>query len=296
MDMTSFTIDTTKKEVTGGRISSECALDVDKPYCSDIETIKEVYKFIKKKTNDDTRNASMVIEKAKELTKCATEECALKKIAQEQPSATHAVNKTISTNMKLNGPADSTKLLNNENIDKIIAQFTTRHPNLYHMHFHMLDFDVHNKPLHTIDMIKDVINKGKDTFCCVLNTDKYGNGGIHWFCIFCDFRTKGSHIDPFTIEYFNSSGNKPLKSVGEWMVRIKYKIEEIDTYNVSIVNATPIRHQIETETECGVYCLYFIHKRLNNTPISLFANRIKDSEMVEFRDELFRNRCTNPAN
>jgi hypothetical protein len=281
--------------MSDGKKSTECALDVNRPVCADDAAIAEVAKFVRKTLGHTPTSSFVVISKAKQLTNCETEECALKKVAQENPGAAAKINKTIKENIKLDGPADSQKLLNNDNIDSIIEQMRVRHKNLKHLNFHMIDFDKRPTEMSKINMLTDVIEKGYDSLCVVLNTDKYGGKGIHWFCIFCDFRTSGSITNPFTIEHFNSSGRKAVTSVSDWMIKGKYDIEKSGKYVVNIINATPIRHQIDTETECGVYCIYFIHKRANNIGVDFFASRIKDAEMIEFRKSLFRNRDTDPA-
>jgi hypothetical protein len=275
--------------------STECALDVDKPFCSDLIVIKEVKKFVQNKSVRVTDSPLGIINQAKKLAGCNTEECTLRVVARERPEAAMAIAKNIEDNMKLTGPSNSTALLNNNNIDKTLIQLVKRHKYLKHIYFHMSDFDTHNTVLKHINVFKDVIQKGYTTLCCVLNTDIYGQGGIHWFCVFCDFRPNGSHVDPFTIEHFNSSGKKAIKSVSEWMIKAKYDIEESKKCSVQIINATSIRHQRDTETECGVYCLYYIHKRLNDTSIAYFSKRVPDATMIEFRKQLFRNRETDPA-
>jgi hypothetical protein len=280
---------------TANAHSKECALDVDKPFCSNDATIQEVKKFVRQKSDNVPESSFIVIKMAKEISKCETEECALKHIAKNNPESASVIQKTLSENIKLEGPSDSQQLLDNTNIDSAIKQLVGKHNKLKHLNFHMINFDKHNTEMKKINVLTDVIDKGFSTLCVVLNTDKYGGGGIHWFCIFCDFRTVGSSTTPFTIEHFNSSGRKAVTSVSDWMIRAKYDIEKNEKYHVALVNATPIRHQIDTETECGVYCLYFIHKRINNVGVEFFTTRVKDSDMIEFRKRLFRNRKTDPA-
>ena len=79
----------------------------------------------------------------------------------------------------------------------------------------------------------DLIKKGYKSYCVVLNTDKCTGQGIHWLCLFCDFRTS-----PFTIEYFNSSGNKPVVQVQRWMTiqNNNIKIALSDPYGSGLYN------------------------------------------------------------
>jgi hypothetical protein len=277
--------------------NNECALDVDRAFCSNAETINKVAEYVKQKSGDSEISESplVILKHAKKITKCETEECALKTIASHTPSASAIIKKNIKENIKLDGPADSQQLLNNNNIDSILHQLVGKHKSLKHIEFHMINFDEKHKELDRINMLTDVIDKNLNTMCVVINTDVYNNGGIHWFCLFCDFRTGGTKTNPFTIEYFNSSGNRPMPSVSKWITRTLYEIESTGIYNVRAFITPKIRHQIDTETECGVYCLYYIHKRLNNIPIEHFDERIPDAEMIKFRNKLFRNRVTNPA-
>lgn len=275
---------------------TECALDVNGPVCADEDALRIVAKFVKKETGVSSESPFIIVETAKKITKCKTEECALLAVANKIPTESEVIHNTIKNNIKLDGPADSQALLHNENIDSILDQMCARHTKMLHLPYHMINFDERNTPMKKINLLTDVIEKDYTTMCVVLNTDVYGNKGIHWFCIFCDFRSTGSSNNPFTIEYFNSSGNKPGITVTDWMARNKYAIEENKKYNCRIVHTSKFRHQYDTETECGVYCLYYIHKRINGTNIDYFNDRIADSDMIDFRKLLFRNRKTDPAN
>ena len=51
---------------------------------------------------------------------------------------------------------------------------------------------------------------------------------------------------------------------------------------------TDVRHQ-DSQTECGLYALYFIRRRLEGAPLAEFrGTRIPDSAMVKFRTHVFR--------
>jgi hypothetical protein len=270
--------------------TSECTLGKPGP-CADAAAIDVVKKYI---GVSETVKPVDVISMAKKETKCDTEECALRKVADEVSSReAKIIFATIRDNFKPNGPADSTKWLNNENIDQVLDQIELRHPNLYHMNFHMIDFKEANAPLWQLNMHEDVIAKGYTMFAVVMNTDTYGKSGSHWFCIFADFRTAGTAQDPYTIEYFNSSGAPASKEIHEWEVKTIKNLSDHDK-NCIFVNATPIRHQ-RGKSECGVYCLCYLYERIKGSPISMFAEPIHDERMESFRTTLFRNRESNPA-
>jgi hypothetical protein len=284
------------KATKDNNINTECALDVDKSICSNDATIKIVSEFIKKKKGYVISDEEKVISEAKEITQCNTEECALKKISKEIVGKdSFVIQENIDNNIKIDGPADSTAWLSNDNIDGVLKQLTTKHKYVKHIYFQMIDFKKNNTELNKINLLNDVLNSGYKKLCVVVNTDKLGGKGIHWFCIFCDLSTSGSASDPFTIEYFNSSGRNEPNAVADWCIREKCYIEEKSNFKASIVKAATVPHQIDTDSECGVYSIYYIHQRLNNAPISKFSTRIPDSEMIQFRKKLFRNRYVDPA-
>lgn len=272
---------------------SECSVsnDPSKTVCTNPKYVD----IIRKKLKISSDNDEDVIEDLKKNSGCETERCAIESVATKSPDLSSVAKKAIEEDFKLKGPANSTKLLNNSNIDKIIAQLAQKNPGLYAMDFHMINFDVFNNgnmPLNKISLATDIYESGKNMFSVVLNTDKYGNGGIHWFCMFCDFRPSGSSKDPFTIEYFNSSGRHPLASVSRWMIRQKCDFEKAHPdKNIVISQRHPFAHQTG-ETECGVYCIYYITTRVKNIHDRKFFEtppRIPDDEMESFRSEIFTN-------
>jgi len=284
---------------------TECAIAIDGPVCSGTGALVVLKKFAEAKDMPMVNaTPETVVETAKKLTGCNTEECALRTIAQEDPSVRIVVAETIRDNFKVDGPADSTKWLNNQNIDSVLAQLCKKYPSIYHLPYQMIDFAVQPstptwKSLGDVNLVKDVISAGKNMFCVVINTDITGKPGKHWFCIFCDFRRAGTEDDPFTIEYFNSSGSRARTEIANWMHKMETEIESspmLSGKHVKRVTAATIQHQKDTDSECGVYALYYIYRRIKGAPIEEFGTRIPDAQMVKFRSKLFRNRQTSPAN
>ena len=51
---------------------------------------------------------------------------------------------------------------------------------------------------------------------------------------------------------------------------------------------TDMDHQ-ESRTECGLYALFYIRRRLEGTPLSFFEERpVPDEAMTAFRQHVFR--------
>lgn len=191
------------------------------------------------------------------------------------------------------GPCNSTKLLNNFNIDNTLHQWEINSLILFkkkfkHIPFQMIDFlEDHNSELANLDIVKDIIKQGYNCFGVVLNTDISSGPGKHWFCIFGDFGHKGTETDPFILEYFNSSGNPPMDSVRTWLSQAEYELAK-QGYHCKIIKSIKSRVQ-NSDTECGVFCLIYILSRLENKPHNWFEETgTSDNEMIKFRAQLFR--------
>ena len=258
--------------ITKDMIESPCT-DATHSICMPKDMIKDISKKTGVQVKGKTKKE--VIEKIKKKTNCDTELCVAKKtIAKNNPKIL-AYYKNI-------GPRNSTELLSNFDIDDAIKNWTIaidkKH---YNMPFQMIDFYETNTELATVNL-NNLIKKGYHSMSVVLNTDVSTGGGIHWFCLFCDFQKKD-----ITLEFFNSSSNPPLPPVKKWLFETKKKLEIDANRNVNIVLVTDkIQHQ-KSNTECGVYSLYYIYSRIKKIPYKNFYHRIPDSLMFEFRKVLF---------
>lgn len=223
-----------------------------------------------------SRNPNYIVNKAKKILKCNDEICILENMNHKIDT-----NNIVNKYFKPNGPRMTTDLLSNFNIDDVLAQYSDNDPKFYHVFYQMIDFDVVKSELATMDIRKILLRY--NSLGVVINTDTSDGRGIHWFCIYCDLKTR-----PVSLEYFNSSGNLPVPEIHAWLVKTK---ELLINSNIpcDIIIASRIRHQQDTDTECGPYSLYYIWSRLNGVHHSKFdEKRIPDEKMIEFRQVLFR--------
>jgi len=183
--------------------------------------------------------------------------------------------------------------LNNNDIDDTLRKLTLVHKGFYHVPFQMIDFaglrsddgwkvingqTISPTELGTLDVL--MIMKTHTSIGVVINTDARTGPGVHWFAIYISFD------NPITIEYFNSSGNLPYPEIQEWMIKTQ-KLLERNGHKAVIIRPSNVVHQ-RSMSECGVYSLYFIWRRLNGTPYSVFNNKsVSDRTMLEFRSRLF---------
>lgn len=201
------------------------------------------------------------------------------------------VDDVVLRTYKVRGPADSTALLNNMNIDSVMEQWARNYrmhgKAFYHMAFQMIDFAETGGELANLSLA-ELINKKYDCFGVVINTDVSTGGGKHWFCVYGDLCHEGTDADPIVIEFFNSSGNGPVDQMLEWMEGTIHEMWRDHKLRVEWVRAAPTRLQ-NSNTECGMWSLMYIKNRLDGHDVDYFYKAgIKDSDMIKARQQLFR--------
>lgn len=247
-------------------------------------------KYISNLDNSDDVNPS--IEIIKNITGCKNESCALEHPKIKNVLGYDFVQRKVEELFKPEGPYDSNQWFSNSNIDEVLSQIAEsekyKHKNFKHIPYHMNDFQNHNTELKNTDFAAEYI-KGIRCFGVVFNTDKTSGRGQHWFAGFGDFNTKGTKDDPFTIEYFNSSGNSPSAEIKKWMCDTKNNLCHKIKKEVEVITVTDIVNQRDNHS-CGSYSIYYIISRLNGIHYTHFANnKIGDDTMHDFREYyLFR--------
>lgn len=189
--------------------------------------------------------------------------------------------------MKPGGPATTTRLLNQFNIDNVLYDFSIATINengvfkngpFFHIRFEMRDFmEAFKSELRDVDFGK-LIDAGFKSFGCVLNTDVWAGPGKHWVCIFGTIEDK-----KIRVEYFNSSGNglDQFPEIRKW---VEFKKE---TYDIDIEEVVKKTLQY-SETECGVWCLCYIKSRLEGHPKDYFYKyNVDDDDIIKMRKYLF---------
>ena len=181
-----------------------------------------------------------ILENAKNKLKCNSESCVVshpefKKFAIQNNIATNdEIEDNIDTRFKIEGPRNSTKWLSNYDIDKTLEDWAFKFEDFFPCPFAMIDFDKTKEPLYKYDMGKiylgeyskqTIMGKVKlpyRTFGCAINTDLSSGKGKHWMALFVDMRG-----DIWTIEFFNSTGAPPQKSIINWQQRTKDELDHL---------------------------------------------------------------------
>lgn len=259
-------------------IGNDCAFNIEKKdeFCAP----KEIVDKLKQIITDDN------LDGIKTKLGCETETCVLRHPTVKKVIGDDIIDKVIDENFKPSGPRDTTNWLSNVDIDSVLTQVAKKYTDkqFLHINFQMIDFAKTGGELAKLDW-PEKYNEGYRTFGTVFNTDKSTGRGQHWFAIYSSFENDS---EPFTIEYFNSSGEKPMDEIVHWMKSVKHRWQEKFDKPINDVIATNIVNQQDNHS-CGAYSLYYIMSRLSGTPHKYFKqNAIGDENMVEFRKYLFR--------
>ena len=180
----------------------------------------------------------------------------------------HKIHGILQTEFKPQGPRNNDNWLSNIDTDTTLLRWSEQF-DLRVCSFAMIDFETNKSDTEFASI--DLNQLTQRYFACILNTDISTGRGKHWVCIFANKQVN-------SVEYFNSTGKPPPPAVIRWMAK---------QHRESII-ATNVTHQ-RSQTECGVYSLYYIRARLEDVPITYFNQQnIPDNEMYKFRRHLFR--------
>lgn len=204
------------------------------------------------------------------------------------------------TNYSVPGPKNTKEWVSSENINHSMFQWSNEFKYFAGLNYHMIDFMDHK--LHNTFQCTDWLNKGfnidvlnytnADTeksysvnkktkvkysgFVC--NTDNHNGRGEHWFSVFLDMRGA-----IWTLEFFDSQYTGVYPEIRKFFEMMK----DIYKDKISLIYVSSFMHQ-HSETECGVYSLYYIYSRIHNKSFKHFRHvRVSDEEMYEFRKLLF---------
>jgi len=266
--------------------TQECAYNINakNSICMDDATLNQIRKFANSQKNIKSTDPTVVIKKLKNLYGCKTEVCVLNKLEVLENIGESNIKEQLDTRYKPEGPHDSSDWFSNHNIDNVLVQIAKKPKNkdFLHIFFQMRDFEKYNTKLANMDFAQKY-KEGFRRFGVVFNTDYSSGKGQHWFAVYGDF-TK----EPFTIEYFNSTGDNPLPELVSWMTKVKHHMSKVLKKKVNDVVVSKNANQKDNHS-CGSYSLFYIISRLNDVPYKYFTNTIiGDTLMHEFRKNLFR--------
>lgn len=174
--------------------------------------------------------------------------------------------------------------LNSLDINNVMKQFENKHSEFEFLGPSPIDFDDHEmygecvwEELCKFQLSEKIKNK-KKKIGIIFNLDTHDKPGSHWVAMFVDI-SKGE------IYYFDSYGDKTPQRIKKLAKRIQEQSSKIGKQFIFYENK--VRHQY-SNSECGMYCLYFIIKLVENKPYKNLVNKkIPDKEMLRLRNIYF---------
>lgn len=252
--------------------------------CSTGRLTGKMAKFLQLRGVQPEECSKKIVEQMKQLLGVKGESCVLRNAEFRKFVGNDAlIEQELDANFKDAGPKYTLDWFTNFNIDGFMQEagaILTSHKSL---NFAMIDFAKYGHPLATIDLAVEYTAKIR-TISCIVNTDTNDGGGQHWMAVFIDMRAA-----PWTIEFFNSSGNSPQREIIQWQLEMERRAKTSPQCpGVAIVNCVGIQHQ-RGDTECGPYSVMYITKRLIGTPPRYFqSQRVPDDVATAFRASMFR--------
>lgn len=202
----------------------------------------------------------------------------------------NVVIKELNENFKPAGPTDWS-LFNNFVEDNVMRHLSKWDNTFLGLDVNLMDFENYDSSLRRLQFTDDgIAYNGKiyKSFGCVVNTMKM-SGDLtkvgHWVALFGDFRNPQAK----TIEYFNSSGRSAPPEMWSWMSKSAKSVSNCIPLNVS-----NIQHQ-KSETECGIYAVYYITARVCGICYKKFRETtISDERVNKFRKNMFNDQNAIP--
>jgi len=213
---------------------------------------------------------------------CDRESCWLRSKFMEGNVDSELLNYTFAP--KSNKIWKSNEWLSSLDIESVMKQYEKYYKCFEFLGPSPIDFDHHKlygecvwEELCKLNL-SDMIKRHKNKIGIILNTDPHYKEGEHWIAMFINIKQK-------YIIYFDSNGNPPPPEVTKLIDNITNQGKQIGiTFDILI---NELEHQ-QTDSECGMYCLYFIIQMIKDINKDYFIkNKITDEEVFKLRKQYF---------
>jgi hypothetical protein len=121
--------------------------------------------------------------------------------------------------------------------------------------------------------LADLKRKGKTGIGAIFNLDPHFRDGSHWVGLYIDLKR-------MECNFFDSYGMKPHSLIFNLMKSLTLQMPLTLNYNA--------RRFQYSDTECGMYSLYFLINMIEGVPFKAFVKKpVADSEMLKLRKWIF---------
>lgn len=220
-------------------------------------------------------------------TRCKSERCWLEKAPMEGGKKKELLKRYFRPTMPESWSDDPDMWLDSNNIADVIKQYEEVYPEFKFYGTNPIDFAApnpynqeaaaQNKCLQDEICklnLSDSLKAGKTKLGFVYNLDPSNKGGSHWIASFTD-------IPGHKTYYFDSYGMEPPPQIARFMRSMTLQDPKMKlAYNS--------RRFQYGDTECGMYCLYFLIRMLKGDNFRKFCRRApKDADVMALRKWIF---------
>ena len=214
---------------------------------------------------------------------CDRESCWLNQKWVDQ-GMTNELTDSFATPQPESWKKNNQEWLNSIDINNVMKQFEKKHNNFEFIGPSPIDFDDHEmfgecvwEELCKFDLQQKMRDK-KEKIGIIFNLDPHDKPGSHWVAMFVNIPKREMY-------YFDSYGDSTPLRIKKLAKRIQE--QSVQTGKEFKFLENPVRHQY-SNSECGMYCLYFIIKLIEDRKYKSLINRkIKDKEMIRLRNIYF---------
>ena len=220
-------------------------------------------------------------------TRCKTERCWIEKSSMNPEEKNNIMKSFFRPSMPDSWEEDPDEWLDSLNLADVMKQYEEVYPTFKFFGANPIDFSAPNPykkdALEKRECLEDSICKlridtltkeGKTHLGFIYNLDPSDKGGSHWIASFTDIPGHKSY-------YFDSYGFKPPPQIARFLRSLTLQDSKMKLQ----YNARRFQYG---DTECGVYCLYFLIRMLEGDDFRKFCRRApRDGDMLELRRWLF---------
>ena len=179
---------------------------------------------------------------------------------------------------------DKKAWLSTTDIDKVLEQYEDAHDDFIYLGAHPIDAHKCSVSDEVCKInVSNLLKKNKKKIGIVFNTDDSSGEGEHWVSFYVDLEGVNRNGKP-SAYYFDSAADRPQKEVFKLVKKLKKQAKKEDINLDFLYN--DIQHQYK-ESECGVYCMYFISKMLKGINFEKFVKDIKKDEYMNKYRKIF---------
>tara|TARA_Y100000389_G_scaffold204236_1_gene255750 strand:- start:988 stop:2001 length:1014 start_codon:yes stop_codon:yes gene_type:complete len=218
---------------------------------------------------------------------CDKESCWLSNNVINENIDRDNLEKSFAPTMPEEWKSNPNKWLNNIELSKVMKQWEDKDNTFEFIGPTPIDFDDRISHGECVweelckFQLKDEIDRKKEKIGIIFNLDEHNKSGSHWVAVFIDIPLQ-------LIYFFDSYGDKEPRRITRFIKRVQNQAQEMGYKFGYMCNKK--RHQYEN-SECGMYCLYFIINMLKkNSKITfnrLQKNRLNDKHMEKLRKVYF---------